>query len=528
MPPKAVPKGRAVAPSREAIAFALAIVNATPAGMSAIEYAHKLRDQLKHGRLEHSEPEKSRYLDLLGYAQQRVSELEKHNRELQSQVINLERAAWVRSQFDDPVDAPAPPSKRQRTAQPTRKSSRAVNKTQKTSSAEESMEADFDVLAGLGSDGTNLLEQTWLFNKVFIQSHADPEVVCFRLVSLVGALGRVISKMAKCYDRLATRTPERPNLTSAHDKTELSGAILACSRTFSMILVGIKSLDADSPGKRLPGLVIYECAKLFSTALDAIESSARQSAATAAKKNLKLKNNGPQESLAARGIAQLLRTLIGFLDKNNSLHHDIFDGFAFVLFERVGQRLYYTTFGRHRGATIEDDMAHLSMGPADVARREMESLAIRLEVKALSHILEQVMNRAPDHMDPQPVNRRPMSMKNISASRSQLSQLAKDRLQRTLVACMFGDKVDDPLKDILTKPRRMGAIPYFEKVTDKPVEEWWQDRVWELVGWDIMARETEWMDLDMVAHITIVDAKLARNVIVQLWASYNTADVRPS
>ncbi|KAF1962341.1 hypothetical protein CC80DRAFT_588901 [Byssothecium circinans] len=498
MPSKAARFMPTVAPPREAIAFALAIVKATPAGMSAKDYALKLRDHLRPGQLDLSDSEKGRYLDVVSYQQQRIGDLEKQIRELQAQNIQLERMGWLNIQDD--TAAPASTGKRKRTAPP-HKSSR-VKPVHQPGSVEESMEVDFNILEGLGEDGTALMEQTWTFQKLLRHPDSDPKAVCSSLVGMTRALGRVVSQIARCYDRLATRTISKPNLTAAHDKSELSCAILVCSRIFAMILFGLESLNDDSPGTRLPGLVVFECVNTFSTALDAIELSARQSVMTATsstKKTPGSKSDSLKDSLAARGIAQFLRTVIGALEKDHPLHQDLFDGFAFVLFERVSKRLYYTVFGRHRSATIEGDMTALPSNPADRTRQEMESLAIRLEVKALMLILERVMDRAPNHMNPtQSMNRAPtkrtLSFKNLPASRTRLSPFAKDRLQRTLVACMFGDKVDDPLKDLLTKPAQLAPLPALPKVTDKTVEEWYQDRVWELVGWDIMARETEWMD----------------------------------
>jgi hypothetical protein len=345
------------------------------------------------------------------------------------------------------------------------------------------------------ADGIALMEQIWKFQTLFRRPDAEPDAVCSSLVGIARSLGCVLCRIAKCYDRLVNRTPERRSLpTMAHDKSEFSCAISACGRAFGMLLLGLESLNDDSPGTRLPALVIYECVKMFSTALDAIEASARQSAA---KKSANSENM--QESLAARGISHFLVFLIGVLEKGNLLHQKLFDGFTFVLFERVSKRLYYCVFGRHRSATIDGDMAPLPNHPTDIARQETESLAIRFEVRALVHILQRAMGRASDHMNPQTMNKRAttvgrtLSMKTLHSSRARLSPIAKDRLQRTLVACMYGDKVEDDFMDILTMPVSLGEIPNLPKVTDPSVEEWYQNQVWKLVGWDIMARERKWM-----------------------------------
>lgn len=91
---------------------------------------------------------------------------------------------------------------------------------------------------------------------------------------------------------------------------------------------------------------------------------------------------------------------------------------------------------------------------------------------------------------------RTLSLKNLpSASRARLSPVAKDRLQRTLVTCMYGNKVDDEFLDVLTKPiplMRLGSLQSVARVEDKDVEEWYKKEVWRLVGWDVLAKERGW------------------------------------
>lgn len=200
------------------------------------------------------------------------------------------------------------------------------------------------------------------------------------------------------------------------------------------------------------------------------------------------------------------QSFLGFLDKTDSIHQKIFDGFVFVLLERVGKRLYYCTFGRHRGRSIESSIIPLPR-PRDITETtnpDLEDLAVRLEMKALVLILERAMGLAPNHMNVQATrtgkNRnhlgRAMSIKNLSAtSKTRISPLAKDRLQRTLVACMYESKTDDEFVDVLVNPIptiRASSLQNVAKVDHKNVKDWYKQEVWRLVGWDILAREREW------------------------------------
>jgi hypothetical protein len=168
--------------------------------------------------------------------------------------------------------------------------------------------------------------------------------------------------------------------------------------------------------------------------------------------------------------------------------------------------LYYLTFGQHRSTSIEGNILP-PPEPRDAAestRLDSDALATRLEVKALVLILERAMGLAPNHMNPQ--NARPSSASNrpartmstktpVTSTRARLSPLARDRLQRTLVACMYGNNTNDEFLDVLTKPvpaMRLGSMQNVAKVDDKDVQTWYKEEVWRLVGWDILAREGAW------------------------------------
>jgi hypothetical protein len=280
------------------------------------------------------------------------------------------------------------------------------------------------------------------------------------------------------------------------------------------VLVGITKM-MESGDDRLPSLVVCELAETFKTVLLAIESSALRSASAAASAPLpprkgksKALASVVKESVPARSLAHLIISLLGLLDKGNAIHQTIFDGFAFLLLERVGNRLYYATFGRHRSTSIESSFAlppeRLNTG--EKLKSDTEARGIHFEMKALILILERTMGLAAHHMNP-PSNKtgklptpnrlgRTLSMKVLPAApKGLLSSIAKDRLQRTLVTCMYGDTIEDEFLDVLTKSvpsMRIGTLQNVAKIDDADVEQWYKEEVWRLLGWDIMARESGW------------------------------------
>lgn len=348
-------------------------------------------------------------------------------------------------------------------------------------------------------------QHCWTTQVLLRRNDLNTDAICGSVVSTASALSQIFPIIAANHDRLAIRTIHQPSLSHfGKDRSELSCLISACARTWTLIIVALDKLEEDSPGSRHSGMIIFECVKLFSCALDAIRLASRQAAWK--KSGSSRSNSAPgsiQESVGARSIAHLLATFIGHLEKDSPIHHCLFEGIAYVLLERVGAQLYHCTFGHERGTTIEERIIPPPepSDPHEIARKATDDAATRLEVKALVIILERVMGVAPLHSNEQPqftkkgksTLARTVSMKNVSTTRVKLSSLAQERLQRTLISCTFGHQDQDDFMDILTKPVNMGRPPAAPKVKDEDVFEWYQAQVWRLVGWEILEKDGEWV-----------------------------------
>jgi hypothetical protein len=340
----------------------------------------------------------------------------------------------------------------------------------------------------------------------------DAESLCSNLVHVSKTLGQVIRVVVLKHEELSLQNQLGTGPASLdQDKSNFALAMTICARAFMSVLVGVHKMASLSQDQRLSQLIICELATSFNLALIAIASAARQTAQSVTKwiqnsKKEKEKKSLVKESAPARALAHLLIAFLGFLDKNDQIHQQLFDSFVYLLLERVGQHLFYCTFKRHRDVNTAHSLEPLPEPKDQVekSRQETEALGTRFEVKALVLVLERAMGLAPGHMNPQ--NPRPncnttrlsrnLSLKNLpSASRIRLSAAAKDRLQRTLITCMYGEKGDDEFLDVLTKPvpcTRLGSLQKVAKVEDKDVEEWYKKEVWRLVGWDVLVRERGW------------------------------------
>ncbi|KAG9193582.1 hypothetical protein G6011_03617 [Alternaria panax] len=511
-----VPSRPCFLPSQQQIALALVIIRSKPVGVQVREYVLQLRAQIKPGLDPRERDGPGRYVDEVAYWKARCQKAEEECEKLRGTNIKLERSNHLLSSLSGPVldvGAAAYTTKRKApSSSPLRsKPSRQAQKQSPAAAVQETIENDLDFLDVLGKDGSRLTEALYTTHSLCHSDEPDAETLCFNLMRIASGIGKVILIIAQNHDQLSRRGRRGAGATSFdQDKSDFAIALSVCARAFMSLLVGTNKLVERKANVRLASLVVCEVADMFKTALQSIEVSARHTAQTflsplPSPKNTKAKTTPSvvKESAPARAVAHLLTSFLGLLEKTDPVHQKIFDGFVFVLFERVGKRLYYFTFGQHRSTCVEGNILP-PPEPKDAEeamRRDTDALATRLEVKALVLILERAMGLAPNHMNPQ--NARPSSASNrptrtlstktpVTSTRARLSPLAKDRLQRTLVACMYGNNTNDEFLDVLTKPvpaMRLGSMQNVAKVDDKDVETWYKEEVWRLVGWDILARE---------------------------------------
>lgn len=176
----------------------------------------------------------------------------------------------------------------------------------------------------------------------------------------------------------------------------------------------------------------------------------------------------------------------------------------YLLLERVGAHLYLLTFNKERGATIEEDI-QIPYPPGfpheddNESKRTLKHRGVVTEVKYLTQLLEWAMSVAPLFLgstlhvstntksaDPNPV----ASKLNAGQTKLPLDLHAKEKLERTLMYTMFGENgAQNEFVDRLKKPVAVEPVPLPPKIEDEDVPEWFSEKIWYLVGWDILAKE---------------------------------------
>ncbi|KAF2180900.1 hypothetical protein K469DRAFT_590807 [Zopfia rhizophila CBS 207.26] len=545
MAPNTAASQTSVGPSKLQIAFALAVLKSKPDGIAVRDYILQLRNHLRQGRQPIAEDSQHRHLDSTAYWREQYEKADTKCQELQGRIIQLERETETlqrRADVESVNASTTASSKRKRDAgkQTNSKSLKRARLSQEKSSdslavaVQDTFADDLDVLDGLGEGkqyalppqkvlttmdvaGTTLTQSLYTIHKLYKHQHSDPEAICFNLAQTSRAIGSVISSVSKHRSRRIFHIAagnQRASTPLEKEQSELSSIIRASARAFTSLLVGLNKISSNDTGNRLSSLVIYECVKMFQRVLNSITESARStaSARTTSQQNsnkgrTKATSSG-KDANPSRTLAQFLNALISYLDKSDPNHRELFEGFLFVLLERIGKRLFYCTFDRDRSATVDGDIAFPTAHDhsAVIATKETEALAIRLEAPSLIIILERAVALAPYHLNTRSTSTtsasKPAKSTNLArpsttkpllyASRTPLSEQAKDRLQRTLINCMFGEETHDEFSDVLRMPARLGGLPAVQKVDDGDVGEWFRGEIWRLVGWDLLGREGEW------------------------------------
>lgn len=211
----------------------------------------------------------------------------------------------------------------------------------------------------------------------------------------------------------------------------------------------------------------------------------------------------PKNNIPLVLTTRFLAGVVDLLDSTSSSNKALFEGLAFVVLEKIGETLFVNTFGHRRGATLEVEMLQSVVCMESTSAEQDPQERSLLQQKAdllspyLTHLLKRIISAAPGFLGFLASNRsgkhRPTTPR--ASTKVNLAIAAKERLQRTLVNCIFGmEGVDqhDPFRDCLKMPQTGNGRVVMPKVKDVEVKEWFREEVWRLLGWEILSHEDEW------------------------------------
>lgn len=274
----------------------------------------------------------------------------------------------------------------------------------------------------------------------------------------------------------------------------------AITRAMVSIFLGFKHLCLGKDVPRFQGRIVYAIVSMFNDLLCCIQTLSaeeikvigRDSSGVTASTHLTkagekaTRTAHQKESSTLSSLTSFLGNAINLLDAKAECNRPVFEGLAYCVMERVGNRLFSSTFGHSRAGTIE---AEIATGDKQDATKQRE---IQIEAPYLIHLLHRIVMAAPAHLG-SAKNKKTGKPKVVKKNdpKDALAVTAKECLQRTLVNSIFGtegDDENDPFMDCLKMPNAGSGPIAMPKGKDVDLQEWYKEEVWKLLGWEILER----------------------------------------
>ena len=329
-------------------------------------------------------------------------------------------------------------------------------------------------------------------------------------------------RAAASLSQVVQKATQHPNSTDNSDIDFLSSVLTAAGRATRSLITGINRLSHVVDGVEVQSHVTYAYVQMYRKLLEAFaqvsltevsKSVSGQSSGSLGKNKQSPSKANPKQQRPLNAsdaprlnlLAKFLCSLIDNLDPKVEAHKSLFEGCAYFILDRVGSRLYMAAFGHCRGETMEKEIAasqHIdeiedTSEPLSANHEEMQIKCAKLEAPYLVHLLKRIMSAAPVYLGTNVANKsaRGKQASKRGSTKGPLAITAKERLQRTLVNCMFGiEDVDegDPFMDCLKLPAINRSNLPMPKVKEVDVQDWFKEEIWRLLGWNILEREQDW------------------------------------
>ena len=310
----------------------------------------------------------------------------------------------------------------------------------------------------------------------------------------------------------------QPKSSDPASITDLTTTMTAVGRVVAGILAGLQKLVRLDSSDSLKGQVTYALVRMYEKILAGFDvvsqelalaetaGSSNDPKTTSATVKSKPKGGPPRVNIkdvpTLNALASLLSGIIKQLDSKQDPHKDIFEGFLFCIFSKLGDRIYTVNFLRPRAENVMKELETASCSdesdtettPSPVTTPVRQA---QLEAPYLLHLLKQSLALTPSFLSSTASTSKSTKAKPNpkpgSITKVTLSLAAKERLQATLVSAIFGpgsiDNDSDLFMECLQMPEASGGAITVPRVKEAEVGEWFQGEVWRLLGWEVLGRE---------------------------------------
>ncbi|KAL9095350.1 MAG: hypothetical protein Q9165_002221 [Trypethelium subeluteriae] len=531
-------------PTKLQLVLALTILRSKPVGSTVKEYLGQLRKSISARR----EFKRGRQrLNGANYWQEQCKLLEAQNQNLRTHAISLERrnacleerlgdvkgVAAKTPSADHNAHVPFHSASKRNLSEAAEKTTRGSVKKAKTAASpkcsqdkvfDDAIGEDFDAL-DVRTDGQVIIESMWELEKLYMKSARSHSAIAYHLNRASTAISSLLQHvcvefctkfMESEVSRSGSGSRQAPNSSKSLPISDLTqekkfdGVFHIAARAYDAVLRGLTVLVAMEANKNILGTVVYNTVCMFHDILELISQVIarldspweRPSSQARATRSSSANRKSPWNDKIPRSLASFLTNAVIALDSDSVPHQELFEGFMFVLMDRLGKGLYLFTFGRPRADTIEDDLSPSKDSAQDNQARKL----MEMEAPYLLNIFERAMSVAARHLgDPSLKTPRRSTLPRLSkklrssgkgsinGTQPMLSMYAKERLQQTLVNAVFGPRKgnDNEFPDCLTMPVQPPAPIHPPVPEEQEIATWYTKGLWELLGWDILAKESD-------------------------------------
>ncbi|TIA65421.1 Cullin-domain-containing protein [Aureobasidium pullulans] len=261
-----------------------------------------------------------------------------------------------------------------------------------------------------------------------------------------------------------------PLANKKHSADSCKQTITAVARSCITVFHGLKRMESLDSNDGFPSHVVHACMCFFGILFTGIENAAR----------LQVESKQPDRGTAIlQALSTLANSLINILrgsSPNCPSHAEILEGATYDLLHRLGETTHELLMDGPRHDDIEHEMQKLPL-PDDKRLDPGRQTVVRTMLTAAPFLLDCLRKAL------------------IGAQDQPLAAFARLKLQRTLVDRIFGPGTRGPnaSEDVLRLPEVFGEPPMAaEPIKKEDIQtktDQFEEEIWALVGWDILACE---------------------------------------
>ncbi|OQN97455.1 hypothetical protein B0A48_16614 [Cryoendolithus antarcticus] len=497
----------------------MAVVSNKPDDMTVRDYIALLRQHIAKGRRENTLSAAYRHLDRAAYWRAECERRELALRASEAATMEgLREIEMLKAKNEILKASTAVPTKRKRVPADVVPVPRSPKRTRRDHSPARGPVIDLDLKTGLEDqllrdEGCELMGHLCMINTylkagIIVQDEAPS--MTYYLIQASKAVPKAVPKAVK--DAVLKHAG-----SESEDLTAMRSVLIAAGRVVAALIVGLTKLGRVDDSELQLSQVTHALVTMFDALCDNLQvisiaevtgPASDDASASASSRKTKPKAHN-RINIADHTVLNLftvfLSGLLKQLDAKHGCHRSLFEGATFVILKKLGSNFHAIVF-RHPSATIEEsiksfattgDTQSKAIEPSDT---DMTAQACaKLEAPYHLHLLKLILSMAPAFLPPAPTIGKSGKVKATpklgSITKTSLTVLAKERLQRTLINAVFGTEglgsEDDMLLEALRMPVLGDARIPVPRVKEAEVGEWFKEEVWRLLGWEVLGREVD-------------------------------------